>query len=195
MVEAVLRLLSPEPVAGPTVLWVAALGIVINGATALLFMRGRAGDLNVRSAFLHMLGDALVSAAVVVAAGIIMLTGWLWLDPLMSLVVAGVVLVGSWSLGRASVAMALDAVPEGIDAEAVRLYLRELDGVTAVGALRIRPLSTTEAALTAELVRPGQGSPDAVIDQARDELAHRFGIRQSTLQIRSEAGTQGPHTS
>lgn len=186
--ESVHRLLHPEPVAGWTVLWVAALGIAINGATALLFMRGRAGDLNVRAAFLHMAADALVSAAVVASALAIMLTGWLWLDPAMSLVVAAVVLIGTWNLARASLGLALDAVPEAIDAGAVEAYLSGLDGVQAVRDLHIWPMSTTEAALTASLVRPDAGLDDAFLAGAAYGLDHRFGIRHTTLQVLADDG-------
>src|ERR1044072_8210501 len=122
-VEAVNRFYSPTPVAGGTVGVVAALGVAVNGGTALLFMRGRHGDLNIRGAYLHMAADAGVSLGVVVAAGIIMLTGWLWLDPAISLVIAAVVLISGWQLARDSVNLALDAVPRGIDLAKVRDYL------------------------------------------------------------------------
>jgi cobalt-zinc-cadmium efflux system protein len=182
-VEAVHRLLAPAPIAGSTVVWVALLGIAVNGATALLFMRGREHDLNIRAAFLHMAADALVSLGVAVAAGAIMLTGWLWLDPAMSFVVAAVVLVGTWNLARASLDLALDAVPHGIDASAVRAYLAGLAGVSAVRDLHIWAMSTTETAITAQLVRPGAGLDDRFLEGAVQGLETRFGIRHATLQV------------
>ena len=152
--EAVLRLFHPEPVASGTVMIVAAVGIVVNGVTAALFASGRKGDLNIRGAFLHMVADAAVSAGVVVAALIILYTGWLWLDPLASLVIVGVIVWGTWSLPRDSLAMSVDAVPASIDPQAVRNYLASCAGVVAVHDLHIWPLSTTESALTAHLVFP-----------------------------------------
>jgi cobalt-zinc-cadmium efflux system protein len=187
--EAVARLLEPQPLASATVLWVAALGIVINGATALLFMRGRAGDLNVRGAFLHMMADALVSGAVVVASLLILVTGWLWLDPAMSLAVAGVVLVGTWGLGRASLGFALDAVPDDIDPAAVSACLAGLNGVVAVRELHIWAISTTETVLTAKLLCRDAGD-EALLAQAGHELETRFGIRRATLQLSAAAPTQ-----
>lgn len=181
--EAVHRLLAPEPIAGITVIWVALLGVAVNGATALLFMRGREHDLNVRAAFLHMAADALVSLAVAGAALAIMLTGWLWLDPAMSFLVAGVVFGGTWNLARASLDLALDAVPAGIDEEAVRSYLAGLAGVSGVHDLHIWAMSTTEAALTARLVRPGAGLDDRFLAGALEGLESRFGIRHATLQV------------
>jgi len=185
-VEAVDRIRQPAEVAGLTVVLVAALGIVINGATALLFMRGRHGDLNIRGAYLHMAADAGVSAGVVVAAFAIMLTGWLWVDPAISLVISAVVLAGSWGLARDSVSLALDGVPRGIALAAVREYLGQLEGVTEVHDLHVWAMSTNETALTAHLVRPG-GSDDSFLHQVCAELAHRFDIHHATLQI--EAGS------
>jgi cobalt-zinc-cadmium efflux system protein len=182
-IEAVHRLLAPEPIAGVTVIWVALLGVAVNGVTALLFMRGREHDLNVRAAFLHMAADALVSLAVAGAALAIMLTGWLWLDPAMSFLVAGVVFVGTWNLARASLDLALDAVPAGIDEEAVRSYLAGLAGVSGVHDLHIWAMSTTEAALTACLVRPGAGLDDRFLAGAVEGLESRFSIRHATLQV------------
>ena len=163
-VEAIDRIRQPAEVAGLTVVLVAALGIVVNGATALLFMRGRHGDLNIRGAYLHMAADAGVSAGVVVAALAIMLTGWLWVDPAISLVIAAVVLAGSWGLARDSVNLALDGVPRGIALAAVRDYLGQLEGVTEVHDLHVWAMSTNETALTAHLVRPG-GTDDSFLHQ------------------------------
>jgi cobalt-zinc-cadmium efflux system protein len=181
--EAVLRLLHPEPVASGIVMIVAAVGIVINGVTAALFASGRKGDLNIRGAFLHMLADAAVSAGVVVAGLVILYTGWLWLDPLASLVIVGVIVWTTWSLLRDSLAMSVAAVPGSIDPQAVRSYLASCAGVAAVHDLHIWPLSTTENALTAHLVFPRGHPGDEFLLTAASELKQRFGIGHTTLQI------------
>jgi cobalt-zinc-cadmium efflux system protein len=186
LTEAVRRLLDPEPVAAGLVLWVAAIGIAINLATALLFMRGRHHDLNVRGAFLHMVGDAAVSLGVVVAALLIGWTGRLWLDPAVSLMVAAVILATTWGLTRDAVNLAVDAVPAGIDRHAVETYLAGLPGVTEVHDLHIWAMSTTETALTVHLVRPNAGLDDHFLTDACHTLEHRFGIHHATIQI--EAG-------
>jgi cobalt-zinc-cadmium efflux system protein len=182
VVEAINRLTEPAPVAGLTVILVAALGVAINGGTALLFMRGRHGDLNIRGAYLHMVADAGVSLGVVVAAGTIMLTGWLWLDPAISLVIAVVMFWSGWGLARDSVNLALDGVPRGIELSKVREYLGGLDGVSEVHDLHIWAMSTNETALTAHLVRPA-GSDDAFLHHVCAELSHRFAIHHATLQV------------
>jgi cobalt-zinc-cadmium efflux system protein len=187
-VEAIERLRSPAPVAGWTVLLVAALGILVNGGTALLFMRGRHADLNVRGAYLHMAADAAVSFGVVVAAAVIMFTGWLWVDPAVSLGVAAIVLVSGWGLARDSVNLALDGVPKDIELASVQGYLAGLDGVMEVHDLHIWAMSTNETALTAHLVRPG-GHDDAFLHQVCEELSHRFRIHHATLQIETSAET------
>jgi cobalt-zinc-cadmium efflux system protein len=181
--EAVLRFAAPVPVATGIVVWVAALGIAVNGGTALLFASGSARDLNVKSAFLHMAGDALVTAGVVVAGILIGVTGWLWLDPGVSLVVSVVIVIGTWGLLKSAIGLALDAVPEGVDAEAVRAHLAAQPGVSALHDLHIWGMSTTETALTCHLVMP-QGHPgDAVLARIAEELHTRFGIHHATLQI------------
>jgi cobalt-zinc-cadmium efflux system protein len=185
-VEAVNRIQAPSAVAGWTVVWVAALGIIVNGGTALLFMRGRHGDLNIRGAYLHMAADAGVSFGVVVAALVIMSTGWQWVDPAISLCIAAVVLVSGWGLARDSVNLALDGVPKGIGLAEVKDYLGQLDGVTEVHDLHVWAMSTNETALTAHLVRPG-GYDDAFLHHVCEELSHRFNIHHATLQI--EAGS------
>jgi cobalt-zinc-cadmium efflux system protein len=187
--EAVLRLFHPEPVASGTVMIVAAIGIVVNGVTAGLFASGRKGDLNIRGAFLHMIADAAVSAGVVVAGVIMLYTGWLWLDPLTSLVIVGVIVWGTWSLLRDSLAMSVDAVPASIDPQAVRSYLLSCAGVSAVHDLHIWPLSTTDNALTAHLVFPGGHPGDEFLLTAATELRQRFGIGHTTLQIEISADT------
>jgi cobalt-zinc-cadmium efflux system protein len=181
--EAVLRLFHPEPVASGTVMIVATIGIIVNGVTAGLFASGRKGDLNIRGAFLHMIADAAVSAGVVVAGMIMLYTGWLWLDPLTSLVIVGVIIWGTWSLLRESLAMSVNAVPSAIDPQAVRRYLESCAGVTAVHDLHIWPLSTTEIALTAHLVFPGGHPGDEFLLTAATELRRRFGIGHTTVQI------------
>ncbi len=187
LTEAVRRLFEPEPVAAGLVLWVAAIGIVINAATALLFMRGRHHDLNIRGAFLHMVGDAAVSLGVVVAALLIGWTGRLWLDPATSLVVAAVILATTWRLTRDAANLAVDAVPAGIDRHAVESYLAGLPGVAEVHDLHIWAMSTTETALTVHLVRPNAGLDDHLLTDACHTLEHRFGIHHATIQI--EAGS------
>ena len=147
--EAILRLFSPEAVAGETVIVVAAIGILINGITAWLFVSGSKNDLNIRGAYLHMVSDAAVSAGVVLAGLAILYTGWLWLDPVVSLVIVGVIVWGTWSLLRESLAMSLKAVPPGVDPLAVRALLEKQPGVQAVHDLHIWPMSTTDIALTA----------------------------------------------
>ncbi len=187
--EALSRLSQPVPVAGATVAWVAAIGILVNGATALLFVRGRKGDLNIKSAFLHMVADAVVTAGVLVAGIAIVVTGLAWLDPAVSLVVSAVIVYGTWGLMRDSTRLALDAVPEGIDAIAVRAHLAALPGVAAIHDLHIWGISTTETALTCHLVMPRGHPGDAVLTGIASELDARFGIRHATIQI--ELGDSG----
>ncbi len=186
IVEAIGRIFAPAAVSGLTVILVAALGIFINGITALLFMRGRHSDLNIRGAYLHMAADAAVSFGVVVAAAVIMLTGWFWVDPAISLVVAAAVLASGWGLARDSVNLALDAVPKDIEFADVRDYLAGLDGVSEVHDLHIWAMSTNETALTVHLVRPG-GSDDSFLHEVCGELSHRFRIHHATLQIETNA--------
>ena len=185
-VEAINRIEEPAAVAGWTVVVVAALGILVNGSTALLFMRGRHGDLNIRGAYLHMAADAGVSFGVVVAAFLIMATGWLWVDPAISLCIAAVVLASGWGLARDSVNLALDGVPKGIELAKVRDYLVTLEGVTELHDLHIWAMSTNETALTAHLVRPA-GFNDAFLHGVCEELSHRFNIHHATLQIEASS--------
>ncbi|EJW11932.1 Cobalt-zinc-cadmium resistance protein CzcD [Rhodovulum sp. PH10] len=187
--ESVLRLLDPQPVASLTVIVVAAIGVVINGITAWLFFSGREGDLNIKGAYLHMAADAAVSVGVVMAGLLIMLTGWLWLDPVMSLVIVAVIVAGTWGLLRDSVAMSLDAVPPGVDPEAVRAFLGRQEGVAAVHDLHIWPMSTTEIALTAHLVMPGGHPGDAFLRHIAHELREHHAIGHVTLQIEREGAT------
>jgi cobalt-zinc-cadmium efflux system protein len=173
-------------VAGWTVVVVAALGILVNGGTALLFMRGRHGDLNIRGAYLHMAADAGVSFGVVVAALVIMATGWLWVDPAISLGIAAVVLASGWGLAKDSVNLALDGVPKGIELAKVKDYLVRLEGVTELHDLHIWAMSTNETALTAHLVRPA-GFNDAFLHGVCEQLSLRFNIHHATLQIEASS--------
>ena len=181
--EAIARFNAPEPVGGMTVMIVAGVGIVINGVTAWLFMAGRERDLNIRGAFLHMVVDAAVSFGVVVAGGLILLTGLHWIDPLTSLIIVAIIMWSTWGLLRDSVNMSLGAVPSHIDPEAVRTYFQRQPGVQNVHDLHIWPMSTTETALTVHLVMP-QGHPgdQFLLDVAHD-LHHGFGIDHPTIQI------------
>jgi cobalt-zinc-cadmium efflux system protein len=185
--ESARRLSDPEPVATGWMLWVAAAGILVNAGTALLFLKGRHEDLNRRGAYLHMVADAGVSFGVVLGALVIGATGWEWVDPVLGLVIAGVILAGTWGLLRDSVDMAMDTVPPGTDPAEVEAFLASLPGVASVHDLHIWPLGTTATALTAHLVRPGVSGPDdAFLAEACAALRVRFGIGHATLQV--EAG-------
>jgi len=183
IVEGVDRLRHPAPVAGGVVSVVAAIGIAINLGTALGFMRGRAHDLNIRGAWLHMLGDAGASAGVVIAGLLIQVTGLLWIDPAASLLLAVAILWSTWGLAKDSVNLALDAVPAGIDPLEVDAALRGLEGVVEVHDLHIWGMSTTDVALTAHLIRPCHGGEDALLASATRLLRDRFGIAHATLQV------------
>ena len=188
--EAIRRMAEPPEVMGVTMIIVAGIGILINAATALLFARGRKGDLNIRGAFMHMIADAVVSAGVVVAGVLVLLTGREWIDPVTSLVIVAVIIVGTWSLFRDSLGLALNAVPAEIDPEAVTGRLAALDGVSAVHHLHIWPMSTTANALTAHLVMPGGHPGDAFLTNAAHLVEHEFGIGHATLQV--ELGERCP---
>jgi cobalt-zinc-cadmium efflux system protein len=179
--EGIRRLFEPEEPGGTIIMVVAAVGIAVNGVTALLFMAGRKGDLNIKGAFLHMASDALVSAGTVAAGALILWTGWGWIDPVVSLVISAVIVSGTWSLLRDSVNLSLDAVPEGIDRDAVKTYLRDLPDIAEVHDLHIWGLSTTECALTVHLVHPGE--TETLLRRIPDELKHRFGIGHATIQF------------
>ncbi|HQT77935.1 MAG TPA: cation diffusion facilitator family transporter [Rhodopila sp.] len=181
--EAIQRLITPDPAGGLVIMVVAVAGIFVNGITAWLFMSGRKGDLNIKAAFMHMAADALLTFGVAVAGGIIMLTGWLWLDPAVSLVVSLVIIVGTWSLLRDSVNLSLDAVPRGIDQDDVSRYLGALPGVSEVHDLHIWAMSTTETALTAHLVREDAGADSGLLCQIALEVRERFGIGHATVQF------------
>lgn len=186
--EAAWRLVHPEPVAGVTVMVVAGIGILINGFTAWLFASGARGDINIRGAFLHMAADAAVSAGVVLAGLAIWLTGMTWIDPAVSLAIGGLIVWASWGLLRDSVTLSLDAVPPGIDPEAVADWLRARPGVAGLHDLHIWPMSTTETALTAHLVMAGGHPGNAFLVEAAETLRARFGIHHATLQIEEAGG-------
>jgi cobalt-zinc-cadmium efflux system protein len=197
--EAIDRLMNPAPVAGLAVFVVAAVGMVVNGLSACLFMRGQKEDLNIRGAFLHMAADAGVSAAVAISGLVILYTNWTWLDPLMSLLVVAVVVYGTWGLLRDSVRLALNAVPSGVDVERIRDYLADQPGVEDVHDLHIWALSTTGNALSAHLVMPAGHPGDERLDGIVLALRERFSMQHATLQV--DLGTtdhrcamEHPHT-
>lgn len=182
-VEAIRRLYEPDAVAGWTVMVVAAVGILVNGATALLFRRGGEKDINVRAVFMHLLGDAVISLGAVLSGAGVLLLAWPALDSLMSLVIAAFLIFSTWNLMRQSVAMALHAVPSDIEPESVRRYLTKVDGVTEIHDLHIWSMSTTERALTCHLVMPLGHPGDRALADLTHELNERFGIHHATLQI------------
>jgi cobalt-zinc-cadmium efflux system protein len=187
--ESVHRFAAPAPVATGLVMLTAALGVVGNTGTALLFFRHSHGDLNVRSAFLHMAGDAAVSVAVLVGAFAMARTGLYWIDPALSLAIAAVIVFGTWGILRESFDLALDAAPKGIDVVAVRQWLSERPGVVEVHDLHIWAMSTTEIALTAHLIRPANGGGDDFLHATCDGLARRFNIVHATLQVETDPGS------
>jgi cobalt-zinc-cadmium efflux system protein len=185
--EAMQRFAQPAPVAGLTVTLVAAVGIVVNGLSAWLFLKGSKNDLNIRGAYLHMAADAAVSLGVVIAGIALHLTGWNWLDSAISLVIVAVIVAGTWGLLRQSVHLALNAIPSDIDAAAIAEYLRQCPGVREIHDLHIWGMSTTESALTVHLVMPEGYPGDTFMDSITQTLKERFAIQHSTLQI--EQGT------
>ena len=189
-VEALQRLLNPVEVATRTVIWVALCGIAVNTATALLFLRGRDRDLNVKGAFLHMAADALVSLGVVLAGLGMLYGGWVWLDPAMSLAIAAVIVASTWGLLRDSLDLSLHAVPPGIDPAQIRAYLSALAGVAEIHDLHIWGMSTTETALTVHLVMPERRPDDRFIAQIGSELRERYGIGHATIQVETGDGPE-----
>ena len=187
--EAIRRLPNPGPVEGWTVIAVAAAAVVVNGLSAWLLMAGRKGDLNIRGAFLHLVADAGVSVGVAFAGALILLTGWLWIDPVVSLIISATILWSTWGLLRESLRLSMDAVPSEIDPRHVQDYLRQLPGVASIHDLHIWAMSTTETALTCHLVIPGGHPGDAFLSNICRELEHRFGINHATFQI--ELGNAG----
>ncbi|WP_296510321.1 cation diffusion facilitator family transporter [Rhodoferax sp.] len=186
--EAAHRLSAPEATEGWTIIAVAAVGIVVNTVTALLFMRGRKGDLNIRGAFLHMAADALVSLGVVIGGALYLWQGWGWIDPVMSLAIAVVIVVGTWNLFKQSLHLMFDGVPEGIDLQAVRALLLGLPGVADVHDLHVWAMGTSQVALTAHLVLSDPAADlTAVLCAAEEELHVHFEIRHMTLQLEPPA--------
>jgi cobalt-zinc-cadmium efflux system protein len=189
--EAVQRLRSPLPAAGATIMAVAGIGIVVNAATALLFLRGRDSDLNIRGAFWHMAADAMVSAGVVLAGALALAFGWHWLDPVVSLAIAALIVAGTWGLFRQSLHLLFDGVPEGVDLRAVQSLLESLPGVDRVHDLHVWAMGTSATALTAHLVMPQVQADDAFLQQATEHLHARFGIGHVTLQVVRSPFTTG----
>lgn len=184
--EAIDRFTDPVPIRAGTVMLVAAIGVVINGITAWLFMSGSKGDLNLRGAFLHMAADALVSLGVVIIGALFIVTGWMWLDPAISLVIALVILLGTWGLLRQSLHLSLDGVPASIELAAVEDYLSALPEVSAVHDLHVWAMSTSETALTAHLVICNGYPGDDFLKRVAEELQHNFAIGHTTLQIETD---------
>ncbi len=188
--EAIGRFFDPKPVEGMTVIAVAAIGVVINTITALLFVSGKKHDLNIRGAFLHMAVDAGVSFGVVVAGIIIIITGWLLIEPLISLFIVAVILVGTWSLLRDSMNLAIDSVPEGIDIAGIKRYLTGLENVSQIHDLHVWPMSTTEVALTVHLIIVDDSLNNYFLSKLQQRLHDRFSIEHSTIQV--ERQDDGP---
>lgn len=185
--EAVRKLIQPEPVLGTTMMIVAGIGVLVNAITAILFMKGRKRDLNIKGAFLHMAADAVVSLGVVIAGLLITNTNWLWIDPAISLVIVLVITIGTWGLLKESFSLSMDAVPNGIDLKEVGIYLKSLKGVDEVHDLHVWAMSTTEIALTAHLVIPTESKDDFFLKKICGELHNKFGIEHSTIQIEKSA--------
>jgi cobalt-zinc-cadmium efflux system protein len=186
--EAIGRFMSPQPVQGITVVVVAAIGVVINTLTAMLFIRGQKSDLNIRGAFLHMAVDAAVSLGVVVAGIFIMFKGWLWIDPVMSLVIVGIVFYATWGLLRDSLDYALDAVPAGTDVPAIKAYLTSVKNVDRIHDLHVWPLSTSEVALTVHIVVKDRQLDNNFLRELQQHLYDNFGIGHATIQVESSTG-------
>lgn len=181
--EAVGRLFEPAAPAGRTIMVVAGVGVVINSATALMFLRGKDRDLNIRGAYLHMAADAAVSLGVVLSGALILATGWAWVDPVISLCIAGVIFWSTWGLLRDSLNLAVDAVPRDIDPERVRLWLQQLPGVQDLHDLHIWAMSTTDSALTAHLVMADLPDSDRFLNEVGERLHDEFGIDHATIQL------------
>jgi cobalt-zinc-cadmium efflux system protein len=181
--EAILRLREPEPIAGVTVMVVAGIGILVNGFTAMLFARGRKDDINIEGAYLHMAADAAVSLGVVLSAALIIWTGWLWLDPVTSLVICAAILWSTTSLLRGSIDMSMAAAPKGTDLAAIRAFLLARPGVSGIHDLHVWPISTTETALTCHLVMPTGATGDVFLMETAQLLKNSFRIGHTTLQV------------
>lgn len=181
--EAILRLHHPTPINSATMIWVASIGVVINGLTAWLFMKDSKHDINIKGAFLHMAADALVSVGVIITGIIYMFYGWTWLDPVMSLIIAGVIVLGTWSLLKQSLFLSLDGVPKSVNLNKVRDYLLSQPLVSAIHDLHIWALSSTEIALTVQIIMKLPPTDDSFLQALTHDLEHDFGIGHATIQI------------
>lgn len=186
--EAIGRFLNPQPVEGMTVIIVAGIGIVINTLTALLFVKGQKHDLNIRGAFLHMAADAGVSLGVVIAGIFVLAKGWLWIDPVVSLVIVAVIFIGTWGLLRESINYSIDAVPKGINIASIREYLNSIEHVSSIHDLHVWPLSTTEIALTVHIVVNSESLDNNFLQKLQQQFHDHFGIEHSTIQIETSIG-------
>ena len=185
--EAVGRFFNPGPLKGAVVITVAAIGVGINALTALLFISGQKYDLNIRGAFLHMAADAGLSFGVAVAGAVIVFTGWLWVDPVISLVIVAIILIGTWGLLKDSFNLSIDAVPRGIDMKAVKDYLTGIDGVCSIHDLHVWALSTTETALTVHMITTHEPEEhNSLLTKIQKELNDRFGIHHATIQLETQ---------
>ena len=193
-IEAVRKIIHPEPVQGSTMMIVAGIGFVINAITALLFMKGREKDINIKGAFLHMAADAGVSLGVVLAGLVIFYANWLWIDPAISLVIVVVITIGTWSLLKDSFSLSMDAVPKGININEVENYFRNLDGVEDVHDLHVWGMSTTENALTVHLLIPRDLKNDSFLKVVCEDLHNKFGIVHPTIQIEKSANSANCET-
>ncbi len=187
--EAVRKFFNPEPVEGTTMMIIAGIGVIINTLTAILFIRGKEKDMNIKGAYLHMAADAGVSLGVVIAGLLISITGWLWLDPLMSIIIVAIITAGTWGLLRDSFMLSVDAVPESINVEEVQNYLGFFPGVKEVHDLHIWAMSTTETALTVHLVIPDSSFDDKMLKKICGELHSKFGIGHTTVQVEQNSST------
>ncbi|MBK7105521.1 MAG: cation transporter [Ignavibacteriae bacterium] len=187
MIEAIRKIAEPEPIGGTTMIIVAGVGVIINTLTALLFLKGREKDLNIKGAFLHMATDAGVSLGVVAAGLLINLTGFYLIDPIISLIIVVVITIGTWGLLKDSFHLSMDAVPRDIDFEKVQDYLYSIDGVKEIHDLHIWAMSTTETALTVHLVIPDEQKDDKFLSKVCEQLHNKFGIVHSTIQVEKNA--------
>jgi len=187
--EAIERLADPQPVAGLIVIIVAAIGVVINSATAWLFLKGQQSDLNIKAAYMHMVADAAVSVGVVLAGVLILYTGWLWIDPVLSIIIVAIVFVGTWELLKDSVNLSIDAVPETIQTVEVERYLLSLPGIISLHDLHIWPLSTTQTALSVHLVTQTTEIDNTLLETIQHTLHESFGIDHATIQTEYQSDT------
>jgi cobalt-zinc-cadmium efflux system protein len=192
LVHAVQRFFHPSDVHSMTIIWVAAVGIVINFGTAMLFHKGQEKDLNIRGAYLHMMADAVISLGVVIAGLVIMYTGWAWVDPMISVAIAVVIFIGTWGLAKESLHLSLAGVPRHVNRDKVHEFLSNLPGVTEVHDLHIWAMSTTNTALTVHLLRPDHGVDDAFLHFIAQELEEKYGIQHPTIQLETGKDSASP---